>query len=175
MKWKEKKQREASEFVNALNMFSKVENGALCGKRMTSACNSHVVPQFLLKNIAEDGFVSYGFAFYKDEVPGFNRTTGIKNAYTFRTICDECDRLMFRSYENTDNLITFDFLDQNLKKQILCEMAIKAHLSHINTKYRRMVVKDMTTDGKLSELVNAGFKNIPELIDIAEHREYITF
>lgn len=162
-----------AEFVRAIDKFTKVDNCVLCGKKITSACNSHVVPQFILKEIAENGHVSYGHALHTININGLDRTTGVKNAYTFRLICKDCDRKNFHDYENPLNLENFDLLDLNTKKKILCEMAIKTHLSHISMKYRKMVARDLPTGGKLGTLEQEGKLIIAERIDMEEHERYI--
>lgn len=162
-----------AEFVRAIDKFTKVDNCVLCGKKITSACNSHVVPQFILKEIAENGHVSYGHALHTINIKGLDRTTGVKNAYTFRLICKDCDRKTFQDYENPLNLENFDSLDLNTKKKILCEMAIKTHLSHISMKYRKMVARDLPTGGKLGTLEQEGKLIIAERIDMEEHERYI--
>ena len=162
-----------AEFVRAIDKFTKVDNCVLCGKKITSACNSHVVPQFILKEIAENGHVSYGHALHTINIKGLDRTTGVKNAYTFRLICKDCDRKTFQDYENPLNLENFDSLDLNTKKKILCEMAIKTHLSHISMKYRRMVARDLPTGGKLGTLEQEGKLIFDERIDMEEHERYI--
>ena len=162
-----------AKFVRAIDKFSKLDNCLLCGKKMTSACNSHVVPQFILKEIAENGCVSYGYALQTISVNGLERTTGIKNAYTFRLICKECDRNTFRDYEDPKNIENFDNLDINIKKKVLCEMALKAHLSHISMKYRSMVARDLSAGGKLGILEQEGKVVFAERIDIEEHERYI--
>ena len=173
MKREEREKRERSEFFGALNKFAKVDHCFLCGKKISSACNSHVVPQFILKNISENGQISYGHSLNKRRIMGLEKPTGINNAYPFRLICKECDRSRFSNYENPHNLELFDSLDLNLKKQILCEMAIKAHLSHINMKFRKMVMRDMVTGGRLGELEKQGRFLFAERMDIEEHEEYI--
>lgn len=162
-----------AEFVRAIDKFAKVDNCVLCGKKITSACNSHVVPQFILKEIAENGHVSYGHALHTININGLDRTTGVKNAYTFRLICKDCDRKTFQDYENPLNLENFDLLDLNTRKKILCEMAIKTHLSHISMKYRRMVARDLPTGGKLGTLEQEGKLIFAERIDMEEHERYI--
>jgi|LSQX01.2.fsa_nt_gb hypothetical protein len=162
-----------AEFVRAIDKFTTVKNCVLCGEKMTSACNSHVVPQFILKEIAENGHVSYGHALHTININGLDRTTGVKNAYTFRLICKDCDRKTFQDYENPLNLENFDSLDLNTRKKILCEMAIKTHLSHISMKYRRMVARDLPTGGKLGTLEQEGKLIFAERIDMEEHERYI--
>lgn len=164
---------EEAEFVRAIDKFAKVDNCLLCGKKMTSACNSHVVPQFILKEIAENGHVSYGHALHTININGLERTTGVKNAYTFRLICNKCDSKTFMDYEDPKNIEGFDELDNNTKKKVLCEMALKTHLSHISMKYRRMVARDLPTGGKLGTLEQEGKMVFAERIDIEEHERYI--
>lgn len=71
------------------------------------------------------------------------------------------------------NLENFDLLDLNTRKKILCEMAIKTHLSHISMKYRRMVARDLPTGGKLGTLEQEGKLIFAERIDMEEHERYI--
>lgn len=161
-----------SEFLKGVHASAKQDHCVLCGKRIDSACNSHVVPKFILKEIAEDGMVSYGHIFHKLNVPGVEKTTGINNAYTFRLICKECDKKAFRDYENPDNILYFDSLSPQIQKQMLCQMSLKSHLSHCQTKYNRLISKDIATGGKAHELEEQGILT-PERIDLIEHFEYI--
>ena len=162
-----------SEFLKGVHASAKQDHCVLCGKRIDSACNSHVVPQFILKEIAEEGRVSYGHALHSFDVGGVKKTTGINDAYTFRLICRKCDGKYFKHYENPGNLVNLDALPENDKKIVLCEMAIKTHLSHINMKYRNLVMMDMVNQGKVSELEKKGEIILPERLDIIEHFEYI--
>jgi len=168
-----KLKKEESEFVGAINKNSKVDTCVLCGSKMTSACNSHVVPQFILKGIAEEGHVSYGHALHSFDVGGVKKTTGINDAYTFRLICRKCDGKYFKHYENPDNLINFDMLPENDKKIMLCEMALKTHLSHLNMKYRELVMLDMVNQGKVVEMERMGKSVLAKRLDINEHLNYI--
>ena len=164
---------EESKFVGAINKYSKIDKCVLCGSKMTSACNSHVVPQFILKEIAEGGHVSYGHALHSFEVGGVKKTTGIDDAYTFKLICRKCDGKYFKHYENPDNLLSFDTLSENDKKIMLCEMALKTHLSHLSMKYRKLVMIDMVNQGKVAEMERNGELVLAERLDINEHFEYI--
>ena len=172
---KRKKQRliEESDFVNAINKFSKVDECVICHSKMTSACNSHVVPQFILKNISENGKVAYGMSLSNIEINGINKETGIKNAHTFRLICNECDNKLFKDYETKDNLIGYDSLNEKMKNKILCEMAIKSRLSHISMKYRSIVTKDMVTGGKLAKMEENGEMVFAERVDMEDHFDKI--
>lgn len=168
-----KKEIEQKEFVKAIDKYSKVDHCLLCGRKIESACNSHVVPQFVLKEIAENGRVAYGYSLSGISFAGLARSTGINNAHTFRLICRDCDKIRFTNYENPDNIINFDSLSLHLKKKVLCEMSIKTHLAHISMKYRRLVSLDMANQGKIAELESQGKLISAERLDINEHEEYI--
>lgn len=168
------RKKEDASFINAINRYAKVDYCLLCGKKIESACNSHIVPQFILREIAEKGRVAYGYSFSSIKVSGLEKETGINNAHTFRLICRECDRKQFRNYENPINILEFDNLDLNLQKETLCEMALKTHLAHISMKYRMMVCKDMSSCGELGKMEQEGKLVFAERLDINEHQNYIS-
>ena len=158
--------------LDAVAVYSRIENCVICNKKLTSSCHSHVVPQFILKNITDNGHVAYGHTFHKLKVEGVKKTTGIKDAYLFRLICKECDRNLFKHYENPDNLAKFNELSENDKKLVLAELALKAHLSHMNMKYRNLVMKDIASNGEVRRNEDKGIL-VAERIDINEHLEYL--
>lgn len=162
-----------SKFVNSINESAKSPDCLLCGKKISTQCNSHVVPRFILRGLMENGKVAYGYSFEKGEVNGLNKETGLNNAHTFRLICKECDAKTFADYENPDNLLGFDDLDENTKKKVLCEMAMKTHLSHISMKAKMMAAQNNFMNGKLYELEKQGRAIITERIDIDEHQQYL--
>ena len=47
--------KEISKIKKEANKYTKGTNCALCGKSCTSFCNSHTIPRFVIKNIAENG------------------------------------------------------------------------------------------------------------------------
>ncbi len=172
-KYRIAKNKSDTDFINHINKFSKVKECCLCGKKISSVCNSHIVPQFILKNISEDGCVAYGFILNNLGMAGMNEISGINNAHTFRLICKECDNNYFKDYENPNNLLDFDLIDSDVRLKMLCEMAIKNHLSHINMKYRLLVMKDMITNGKLAKMEENDEIRFPERIEINSHFKHI--
>ena len=52
--------------IETNNLLRQIERDAkttacfLCGKKIDSPCNSHLVPRFILKEIAQQGMVEYG-------------------------------------------------------------------------------------------------------------------
>ncbi len=180
-----KRKKFESGFILMVKKASKADTCCLCGKKISSPCNSHVVPQFILKNIAENGKVSYGYTMVLFEIGGLDKITGIKNAKTFRLICRECDKLRFKDYEDLNNLKNYDELSLIEKSKILCEIAIKNHLSHINMKHGILVERNILTKGKLREFeekgefsferieINSHFYHIDRLVKMIKSRENI--
>ena len=166
--------KEWSEFCHQVEQNSQPEHCLLCGEKMTSPCNSHVVPQFILKRIAEKGMVCYGQSlFYHARKNDFIKTTtGINNAFTFRLICKDCDQVRFRHYESPDAILNFDNLNREEQKQILSEMAIKTHLSHIYTKAKTYTRNAALYSEQMVYLHACGGQTAYEL-DIQEHLMYI--
>ena len=172
MSSKYQKQKAATYFFHEIHKMMKQDYCILCNKKISSARNSHTVPQFILKNISEKGNVSYGISLSKLDVKGLPKTTGINNAYTFKLLCEKCEHSLFTHYENPDNLLNFEQLNIDIQKTMLSEMALKAHLSHINMKYQTLVVKDSVSEGFVSENEKKGIFTA-ERIDIIEHFDTI--
>lgn len=160
------------EFLKGVHKSARLSRCLICNKPMNSSCKSHVVPQFILKEISHNGMVSYGYIFDKRNVQGCEKTTGVKNAHVFRLLCRECDRRLFSDYEKPESILDFDSLSLEKQTRILRQMALKAHLSHIQMKYNRLIMKDISTGGKVSELEKQG-KFTPERIDLNDHIESV--
>ena len=99
---------------------------ALCGKKVTSFCNSHSVPQMSLRSIADKGIVLHASAtlgFDKDIIDIEN---GIKKSGTFNYICNDCDGAFFQDYENPNNIISYP------TDKMLAEIAVKNFLLQLS-------------------------------------------
>lgn len=164
--------KQESKFIREANKQAKAEECLLCGRKMTSPCNSHVVPQFILRGIAESGKVAYGHALNLFDVGGADRVTGVNNAYTFRLICNGCDNKYFKHYENPNNILNYSVLTDAEKKTIMCELAIKAHLSHIQMKFRDLILLNQATQGGVAKSIKEHKPNARQL-DIIEHQTYV--
>lgn len=97
---------------------AKQDKCLLCGKKMSSYCNSHSIPRYILKNISEQGFVNDLSLIL--EMPNTKKNLGTKEAGTFNNICSDCDQKWFKDYEEPDKL-----LDENLSDKLLAEIALK--------------------------------------------------
>ncbi|WP_288704447.1 hypothetical protein [uncultured Ruminococcus sp.] len=98
---------------------AKHETCLICGKKLPF-CNSHTVPQFCLKNIADNGKVKLFNALVGTELLSVD--SGINNAGTFHIICRPCDGTIFQDYENLhaySNTPTSKLLNQIALKNVL--------------------------------------------------------
>lgn len=91
----------------------------LCGRQQTSFCNSHSVPQLVLRPIAQKGMVLHASA-----ALGFNEElvdleAGVNKSGTFNFICRNCDNSFFQDYENESNLLN------RPTDKMLAEIAVK--------------------------------------------------
>ena len=73
-----------------------------CGRKITRFCNSHSVPQCILRNIDTEGKLDYFNSMV--EIPIINADKGIGEAGTFKLLCRECDGKIFQDYENLESL-----------------------------------------------------------------------
>lgn len=85
------------QFIKQAKTQAKHETCLICGEKLPF-CNSHTVPQFCLKNIADNGKVKLFNALVGTELLSVD--SGINNAGTFHIICRPCDGTIFQDYEN---------------------------------------------------------------------------
>ena len=121
----------------------------LCGKEIKQICNSHSVPQMVLRTIAEDGML-----YNKNKVAQidyFKYEDGINRSGTFHYICRECDSKEFADYENPDTILT------KPNDLMMVEIAIKNLLLMISQKkYEREVIEN--------DIQYLSFVNIQQMI-----------
>lgn len=92
----------------------------ICRKVKPKFCNSHTIPRFILKNIADNGRI-YNTQILKEN-PFMQPENGIENAQTFKSICCECDSKIFQEYETPENWLTPP------NNTMLNQIALKCHL-----------------------------------------------
>ena len=73
----------------------------ICNKACSSFCRSHSIPEFVLRNIAENSEVSEPRQADNLEP---KKNTGLKAAGVFFNICKECDSKYFQDYEDENIL-----------------------------------------------------------------------
>ena len=137
-----------------------------CGKKVSSFCNSHNIPQFCLKNIDENGKLKYYNEFMG--MPLLDSEKGINNAGTFHIICKACDAKIFQEYENPDNYISVSF---NPSELMIAEIAMKDYLKAISKRkieVEMYKILDEETPLSMGHLV-ANKKNEVNDLDLVEY------
>ena len=81
---------------------AKLDRCLWCGKKITRFCDSHTIPQMVLRNLARDGMIDYVNTILK--IPLIKPDQGIAEANVFHLLCKECDNTLFQEYENPENL-----------------------------------------------------------------------
>ena len=103
-----------------------------CKNDISGFCNSHSVPAFCLRNIAESGEVAYSNALI--DFPLLKGKKGVNQAGTFNLICRDCDKKVFADYENPDNYVNYP------TPKMIAQIALKDNLKFIS---RRLLEKEM--------------------------------
>lgn len=121
----------------------------LCGKPITSCCNSHSVSKMVLKNIADNGKVLQMAACLKLEFDIFDIEKGVNNSGTFFFICNECDNIYFKQYENETALLTAP------NDTMMAQIALKSALQQLSKrKYESQLFKQAIPNKAYVELTS---------------------
>lgn len=114
----------------------------ICGKSSTSFCNSHIIPQFILKSIADNGHVLRGIsAFNNVDKDVFESKKGINNTWTFKVICNACDKKYFADYEDEQALLN------EPTTRCLAEIALKNCMMQLAKRYHEIELYNKLKDG----------------------------
>lgn len=114
----------------------------ICGKGCTSFCNSHIIPQFILKSIADNGHVLQGTSAFNnsDEDVG-ESIKGVNNTWTFKIICHDCDKKYFADYENEQALMA------EPTTKLMAEIALKNNMMQLAKRYHEIASYNIIQDG----------------------------
>lgn len=141
---------------------SKPAKCPLCNKQLGKTCNSHSIPQMILKTIETNGH------FYNknkvDNMMFFDSELGMNNTGTFHYICNSCDSTFFSDYECPEAIHAVP------NNKILIEIAAKNFLLKMQQKsYERAFFK-YDTVLQCSDMI----KDREEAIRVAEldYRDY---
>ena len=128
----------------------------LCGNTQSSFCNSHSVPQFALRPIADNGMVLHASAAigFAEEIVDIEN--GINKSGTFNYICRKCDGAFFQDYENEADLI------KNPTDKMLAEITVKDMLLLMS---KRATEKELV---KIQQKRFSCFDNVDDLIRLKE-------
>lgn len=131
----------------------------ICQKDVTSFCNSHSIPQFVLERVADNGKVSMSL---QGEIPTIDKEKGINQAGTFRMICPDCDKHYFSDYEDPKIIL------EKPSEKILMEIALKNYLHMINNRRNENAIYEILEE-------NPRFLSYPltgETIEEMDDRDY---
>lgn len=110
----------------------------ICQKECSSFCNSHTIPQFVLKNIACNGKLSTSANFIiEKDTPIMATEKGINNSGVFRRICNSCDKKYFAVYEDESVLL------KKPNNKILNAIVLKTILLELDKKFREKELKNI--------------------------------
>ena len=129
------KRKEIASLLKTAHNNAKKQNCILCGKKVTSFCNSHSIPLFSLKNISNNGEVCNYNSLIK--ISHSKEKNGLKNAGTFQTICRECDNTVFQDYENPDTY------NNTPCQKVLAQIALKCSLKSISKRYQEIEIQKL--------------------------------
>lgn len=118
-------------------IMSKYKNNKcyICGKEAPH-CNSHKIPQFILKNLNGDGH--YDIIAECLNISRLAGNKGTNNLQTFDLICRDCDNKIFDIYEDEEKLngeITEDMLNKIALKNLLYDFYIFRYYYESNIKF----------------------------------------
>ncbi len=134
----------------------------ICGKEVRF-CNSHSLPRFVLKHIAQSGMVANSMCMAENTI--LAAETGINNTGTFYLICADCDSREFADYENPDNY------NDKPTQIMLSQIAQKSYLKEI---YKQ--TKNIELHNLVCQIYNIKIGNLKELaiLDKADYtKQYL--
>lgn len=117
-----------SKFQSIVNPIEDDKVCELCGSKVTSYCKSHTIPQFILKQVSNNGHLSTGQSML--DIPILKKSYGVGEALVFKCICDDCDNTKFQSYENPDKYSSK--LSDDMIKQIALKNNLRMYDKSIN-------------------------------------------
>jgi hypothetical protein len=116
----------SSALVKEANKNLKILCCPFCGQKSPILCDSHSVPEFVLKNIADDkGYVDNIYNILETCIQ--KEKLGVGQAGCFKMICRTCDSQAFQNYEDENKLLQF-----YNEQQILNEIVLKNILRNIH-------------------------------------------
>lgn len=122
--------KETSRLFHEAQKKARKDTCPLCGEKVSGFCNSHTVPRFVLKYIAQKGKVLQSNAFFRFDVIDIEK--GINNSGAIHIICNKCDQSFFFDYENEKAL-----LDEPTNK-ILAEIEVKNILMQLYKRWNEV-------------------------------------
>lgn len=155
--------KKISKIVKDSRSAAKSSNCYYCGKPCGGFCNSHSVPAFCLKNIADEGKVlTIGELL---DIPIINGKKGVNQAGTFHIICRDCDSKIFSDYENPENY------NITPTQKMLAQISLKNSLKFISKRLlENEMYNNMVEQLNLPENINSAKQYVNDL-DLIEYTQ----
>lgn len=151
-----KVRKQMNQMLSEAKKIAKPTKCILCGKMQTSFCNSHSVPQLVLRPIADNGMVLHASAAIGLNEEIVDIENGVNKSGTFNYICRNCDGTFFQEYESEVNLIKYP------TDKMLAEIVVKNMLLLMS---KRATEKELA---KIQQKKFSCFYNIENLIELKE-------
>lgn len=154
--------KEISRILKKVRELSKPTTCLLCGSPQSSFCNSHLVPQMVLKSIAKNGKLLQPSLLMGIEDIDIEK--GVNNSGTFHFICNNCDSRLFQSYENSSNLLN------KPSDKMLAEIALKNMVMMLSKRNEEVVLYDYMQK-RSNHLLNKEILDENHALDIQDYTD----
>lgn len=130
----------------------------ICGKPCSSFCQSHTLPRMVLKNISQNGYLNTAFWQYgdKNNPEVLKPKIGIKKAGVFYLICNECDNMVFKEYED-EKIFEKQFSD-NILNLITLKTSLYMYYKYSIQEYVDNKILEGVKNKRIIDLHNAEYK-----------------
>lgn len=142
--------KQTNNIIRKAHNDSKLEYCACCKKNVSSFCNSHSLPKFILKSISNNGYVLTSNNYSK--IPIIDNSKGLNNAGVFKRICNDCDNLLFKDYETSEKLL-------DPRKKIMTQIDLKNSLRMYDKRLNEIAIY------KNLETMNIDISTLQEIIE----------
>lgn len=115
--------KKLSDIKRTSQQTSKLDKCIYCEATTSRFCNSHTLPAFALRNISINGEILNANSIV--ELPLIDMEKGVGEAGVFRLLCQDCDSMIFRDYENISNYNCLPSM------KMLAQIAMKNYLKLI--------------------------------------------
>lgn len=135
-----------NEIIKKSHENSKLDYCVCCGDKLSSFCNSHSLPEFVLKNISDNGMVYNSNKFFG--APLIKDTKGLNNSGTFKRICKKCDKEIFKDYEDISKIEQEP--DDNIMAQIDLKNSLRMYDKRLNEIELYKIFMAMSLDNEMN-------------------------
>lgn len=151
-----------NKYISSLNSkkSTKEKRCFICNKKNIKYCNSHTIPQFILRNITQNGKLLNTQIFNSAKL--LNKETGVNNSQVFHCICSDCDNKIFKEYETKENYQVEP--NQLMLKQIALKNHISRFCKHNEEKHTYSNILKEIKRGKAYPIAD-----INSIIKVTEH------